>query len=350
MSYTVENTSMRLWFSSRSHVVATQKFDFQKVRYPSSFSRNKCADHISLQEPEKLIRFVISTHFANLEDLGYDLNVQRVMETREGKECVTYDVTIGEKTFRLVDALDTHRASRILGRGTKVWTAYDKSDPERKPLVLKDYWLAYGAELESTIQANIFAKLEKRGLDPKEYKRHFMRFHTDQVVKLSSDRDDDSAASNQIRFTDRIRLRHPPLKSRPTKARVPGSDSKPSGAVPGSGGLVNFAEDGDNSTSMLELSPDTAQSQLTQLYQGRRHVRSIFWDVGVPLHKVENHRILFAHMKFALQGMLLKPLGYRAALSLFSMPGLSLLYLAEYVHKDISVGNCKAGFWCLSTC
>jgi hypothetical protein len=71
-----------------------------------------------------------------------------------------------ERIFRAKDEISTHGANMARGRGTRVWSAYDKmNDPDAKRLyALKDTW----GNADRTREGDTFSILRERLMEKKE--------------------------------------------------------------------------------------------------------------------------------------------------------------------------------------
>ncbi|KAF8877516.1 hypothetical protein BD779DRAFT_1803938 [Infundibulicybe gibba] len=106
---TIEDTSTRFWFASRSVVL----------------------------KPSPLIRMVKFLLHASEEQLGYDM-------------------TMGRNQSQLAVDLGSS-----LGRGTRVWSGFFTDDLERELAVLKDCWAECDRELEGDVLATLREKYAK---------------------------------------------------------------------------------------------------------------------------------------------------------------------------------------------
>ncbi|PBK89243.1 hypothetical protein ARMGADRAFT_970273, partial [Armillaria gallica] len=261
---TIANTTTRLWYFSRARVLMSEPFNF-------------ISDH------RQLIHYVVSLSFGSTEDLGYDSSITRVaVPLTDGptRYRIQYDYAIDGETYRTVECLSSFRASRIISPATRVWTVRKLGDEKKQECALKDFWIPLDSKMESEIQQDIFKRIEEKDPDAKKdptlYKRYFMDIKACEVVTCT-DKTEDVIADllGPYRLYD-VKRGH--------------------------------------------LSDRTQTRHSQRVYTGRKHVRVLFSEVGTPLDKVQNQKMLFTGLLHAYQG-------------------LRYLYLASYIHRDMSAGN-----------
>ncbi|KAK0195828.1 hypothetical protein F5146DRAFT_951483 [Armillaria mellea] len=285
---TIENKTARFWFFSRAIVLVSQSFDF-------------------LKDYTHLIRYVLSLSFATAEELGYDVSVTRVaypLASNPSEHTIQYDYLICGKTYRTVKCLSSFRASSLLSRATRVWTVCQIKEEGQPLCALKDVWVPSNAQTELEIQLEIFHSIEENHPEiGDEYrKKYFMEILACEVVKTSQNCSDDMPVfvRKGLEIIGDLALYTPEAAN--VSRTMPGSTiSTPTGAS-----LAN--PDADN------------KPQPPRLYNGRKHVRVVFADVGKSLSDIRQPRVLFKALSDALEG-------------------LHHLYMGHYVHRDISAGN-----------
>jgi hypothetical protein len=102
---------------------------------------------------------------------------------------------------------------------------------------------------------------------------------------------------------------------------------------------------GMSSTQVTELLPhigykgvpDMPKPLFPRKYRTKRQYRLIYEEAGQPLYAARNLRSTFEALNDTLNGMFIVP--YYTAIINALFVALTLLYLAGYVHRDISVGN-----------
>ncbi|KAI0701055.1 hypothetical protein BC835DRAFT_295958 [Cytidiella melzeri] len=152
VGYTIENTSMRLWFCSRTDIFVTEPFNF-------------------IEDHGTLSHFFLSLMYARSHELGYDttmkpasdallraqnqwdISIQYEKEGGGGRQ-ETKSETV---TFRTVKQLSGIGAETIRGRGTRVWRAQQLNNEHLEPekVVIKDYWVDDDRIREATIRQKI---------------------------------------------------------------------------------------------------------------------------------------------------------------------------------------------------
>ncbi|THH28687.1 hypothetical protein EUX98_g5506 [Antrodiella citrinella] len=291
---TIENTSMRLWFLSRTVCFVTKPFNF-------------------ITEPMHYVRFLLATSFGSKEALGWDPTVSRVT-TNDGK--VVYEYLVEGKTYRTVGdaALFSHQAYRLLGRAIRVWRVKEVGpDGElfRDEHALKDYWLPEYCQTEGEIQAEIFEDAAKARPDDSEmkFKNYFMTILHDTVLPPSNLPPIPPTTCRQLQ-----------LIVSETKAPTVPHVKRSTNAQPTGGNVVSTPapERGDYPSYVAGGVPVTIR------YEPRKHCRLVFKEVGTPLHKIPNHINLFLCLVDALKG-------------------LKVLHDARRIYRDISTGNL---LWC----
>ncbi|PPQ90042.1 hypothetical protein CVT25_006359 [Psilocybe cyanescens] len=142
---TIESDEVTLWYHSRSHSAASERFSF-------------------IQNPKLLIKVLTAFLFATDEELGYD-----PMVTREKDGLYTFKIpdpvlTDHFQRFRTVETLSEYRSNNITGRMARVYQVTkldDNGEAIGGPLVLKDVWLDNSAKTEREIQNAIFDDIER---------------------------------------------------------------------------------------------------------------------------------------------------------------------------------------------
>ncbi|EJF57480.1 hypothetical protein DICSQDRAFT_173936 [Dichomitus squalens LYAD-421 SS1] len=285
-STTIEDEAMCLWYWSRSHSAKSEAVDItQNVR--------------------ATVHGLVSFLFANMVELGYDENIQRRLDPKDGR-CY-YVFRVGDRYFKSCRCIFEHRNTCISGRSTRVFKvvqvpSFDDITEEAtaSPMVLKDVWLDTGAKTEKEIQDAIFARLDTvaRKLQDGQDLPHFAGLE-DAEKSLLRDALRDGNYKQHFLTID-CDTRGALSKSLLQDSRRPGNLFSPraSEAVP-----AKFAI-GDTSRSQLRLPPDPP-------IQCPFPPRSF-------LAKYQ-YRVVFNNNDCLL--------------------AVQLLFLAGWVHRDISSGN-----------
>ncbi|KAK0461953.1 uncharacterized protein EV420DRAFT_1330968 [Desarmillaria tabescens] len=282
---TIENTSARFWFFSRAIVLTSEPFNF-------------------IKDYTHLIRYVLSLSFATEEELGYDLSVTRIaypLDENPSAHTIQYDYRVGENTYRTIECLSSFRASGLLSRATRVWRVRQLNDPDHRECALKDVWIPSDAKTELEIQQEIFRSIEENCPEiDKEYRKHFMEILQCEVIQTFQKYSDDMP----------VFVRAPLEKNKEVTLHI---NKTAKGGRILSGTTVSAPTGGSYANRK-----DTPA--LNRLYKGRKHVRVVFADVGMPLSEVRQHDVLFTALANALKG-------------------LQYMSMGHYVHRDISAGN-----------
>ncbi|KAL4062375.1 hypothetical protein J3A83DRAFT_4110133, partial [Scleroderma citrinum] len=112
------------------------------------------------------IRVMLSLMFATEEELGYDPTIQRRLDPEADRVCLVYEVD--GHYYKTQKAIFDHRSLCKTGRATRVWEVIEVASFDKLQLlegshtvVLTDVWLDAGSMTEGNIQREIFADLEK---------------------------------------------------------------------------------------------------------------------------------------------------------------------------------------------
>ncbi|KAJ7604112.1 hypothetical protein DFH06DRAFT_1114004, partial [Mycena polygramma] len=100
-AFTIDDTLMKLWFMSRSHIMVTEPFCFNS-------------------RPRELIRAISTFSLAKPEQLGFDSSISQV----EIEETVQYKISLNGKVYVTICPLADYRADSIQGRSTRVWLVH----------------------------------------------------------------------------------------------------------------------------------------------------------------------------------------------------------------------------------
>ncbi|KAH9487296.1 hypothetical protein JR316_0001366 [Psilocybe cubensis] len=143
---TFEGDKATLWYHCRSHSAVSKQFSF-------------------VENPRLLVKVFLSFLFATDEELGYDTNVTAV-EGKKRQYIFKIPSSDGKsaKFYRTLKVLSEYPSNNISGRMARVWLV-DRVDSDGNkigpPCVLKDVWLSINALTEKEIQTAIFADIEK---------------------------------------------------------------------------------------------------------------------------------------------------------------------------------------------
>ena len=161
--FTIENTSTRIWFCSRTDVFVTKPFDFVKV---SLFLHALyCMDPlIAVQESDTLINIITMLVSADEVALGWDPTIIRGFHD-DGKryfDITVHDKNSGNKIYRTSEILFSYGADAIRGRGTRVFEGNVLKDggPSGPSVAIKDAWVDYDRKREAAILADFYSKAD----------------------------------------------------------------------------------------------------------------------------------------------------------------------------------------------
>ncbi|KAK0197923.1 hypothetical protein F5146DRAFT_1116900 [Armillaria mellea] len=194
-------------------------------------------------------------------------------------------------------------SSGIISHATRVWTVRKLGDEKRQEYALKDFWIPLDTRTESEIQQDIFKRIEEKDPDAKKdptvYKQYFMDIKACEVVACTDGKADSIADLSELYHLYDV-------KRRP---------SSPAASIHSTSIFSNIANPVGG-----YVCGQAQRHHSRRVYTGRKHVRVVFSEVGIPLDMVHDQKMLFTGLLHA----------YR---------GLRYLYLASYVHRDMSSGN-----------
>jgi len=267
-----------------------------------------------------MIQLVLFLSYASSEELGYD----KTMRLSEGNK---YEVDVGSLTFVSSRILSDFAADRLCGRATRVFEVSEKSGSPQC-FALKDQWadddrLAEGSVLED-LRATIKSEMEKglfddMGLtrDPVDY---FLSVKAYGCVHLSNNVEDNTKTIMQ-------------------GLSLP--DSCPSVSIPFSEkNFVSYNAPGESAghipypASISSILP-TKRSN----FHPRRHDRTVFNEVGTPLHDLNNLSDLFRGLADATIGKISVHFVLNILLTSDLTLALEIIHRLKCVHRDVSTGN-----------
>ncbi|KIP01905.1 hypothetical protein PHLGIDRAFT_321572 [Phlebiopsis gigantea 11061_1 CR5-6] len=159
--FTIENSSMRYWFCSRSDVFVSEPFN-------------------TLKDHSELVDFIFRISFASEQELGWDTSIPLYEPSlRIGKPQYNIAVRDGEKgttkPFRTRRLISNIGADPLSGRGTRVWEAIELGGEDGEEMsgtgstcVLKDFWVDNDRMREGAILAQIPVDANARGPESDE--------------------------------------------------------------------------------------------------------------------------------------------------------------------------------------
>ncbi|ESK85646.1 hypothetical protein Moror_9949 [Moniliophthora roreri MCA 2997] len=301
---TIEHTDTRFWFFSRSHIFVTEKLDLQK-------------------NIKDVIYFVMALGSATCNaELGFDPTVRRVQESlgRNGKPETRYRFKVNGYEYETVEPISVYKAKFLLGRANRVFRVrrVENGVLVGPTLVLKDLWLPEGAKTELEVQQDIKDNINKvhivEGLDPADFEKYFVTIEHCEIVKVPSMTEACNSDDNSTNFLRGSVLpsakKHFCLKfSTSDYKRPPSHVSGSQMSTPKSSVLSGHRA---QTREMLRLAREH--------YGNKAHHRILMEDAGKPLEDIRELRTILLCIGQA-------------------STGLSIMFSAGMVHRDISTGN-----------
>ncbi|KAF9441912.1 hypothetical protein P691DRAFT_714815 [Macrolepiota fuliginosa MF-IS2] len=312
---TIEDTMMSVWYFCRSHSVKSAAFNFTT-------------------DIKTFIHVFMSFLYATPEEIGYDPTIHR--ELYDNKFHYIYELKTdeGTKYFRTIEPLFNSRVLCITGRKTRVWRAIEvrgsgdfAAKDGASEIALKDVWLEVDADTEKQNQDKVFDALEqldekayswatgslynrlKEAIQKRRYRNYFMEIKYDTVLPGTKPLSTAATVAPDL-------LLHPrdvvPMPTTPATTSMP---TKASGNIISSSSQVNASSD-------LSVGPPRppGKPKFPRVYQVRKHYRLVYGQVGHSLDQAKDIGSSFVAVGHAFVGLV-------------------LLYLARWVHRDVSVGN-----------
>ncbi|KAG8976508.1 hypothetical protein FRB90_009164, partial [Tulasnella sp. 427] len=146
---TIEDETMAVWYFSRGHSAKSPDFNF-------------------ITNHRNFVRLMLGFLLASHQQLGYDPTILRRVDVQHQGKRHCFVLRLGERLFKTVWSIFDHRSLCVTGRATRVWKVVEVGSsknleplPGSQPMVLKDVWLNNEAMTESQNFAEISAQLEK---------------------------------------------------------------------------------------------------------------------------------------------------------------------------------------------
>ncbi|KAJ7135376.1 hypothetical protein C8R43DRAFT_615500 [Mycena crocata] len=298
LCFTIEDAFMRVWFMSRSLVIASTKFNF-------------------ISTPRELIRAIATFSYAGTENLGYDTTITQF--TNKSNR-IQYRIRLNGVTYLTIRPLSDHSADGIRGRATRVWLVHAEGIPEVH-YVLKDVWVPSDSLTEGDqlrLLHDILRPMEVPDGTPHP-SEYFLTVVNDGFVPLSDETDDDTFSmmgggtvppdANHVLLsrksketkTNRSHISRPTLR---------GSEQKPSETL-------RHKSHGLPPTPSID--PSSSHTNRTH-YAPRKHYRIVFEQVGTLIYDLKSIREVLNVLVDVIN-----------ALKVLNDLGL--------VHRDVSLGN-----------
>ncbi|KAJ7031674.1 hypothetical protein C8F04DRAFT_1397182 [Mycena alexandri] len=297
-AFTIEDTSISLWFMSRSQIMASEKFNF-------------------ISTPQELIRAVATFAFASPEKLGFDTTVSQF---RDDLGRVQYKICLKGETYFTIRPLTDYRADAIRGRATRVWLVHPEGEPDVF-YVLKDVWVPEDSVTEGDqlrLLHEVLASVESSSTPDTRHPSEYFLTVVDDGFVSTLDETEDNTLSIMGGKTIPVDA---PLVPRTTEQKV----VKPN-AASGSHKMAS-SKHGRTETLRYEnsgLAPSPPPGAVTpgkrKQYEHRTHYRIIFKEVGISIYDLESIPQVMKALADAIEG-------------------LKVLHRLGLVHRDISPGN-----------
>ncbi|KXN80911.1 hypothetical protein AN958_06838 [Leucoagaricus sp. SymC.cos] len=316
---TIEGSRMSLWYFSRSHSTKSEDFDF-------------------IEQPMKVISIFLSFLFGKPARLGFDKAVRRYKS--DHKIHYEYQVAFegGDRYFRTVKSLFSYRPNRITGRMTRVWQvveidAFKGNKISDQEFALKDVWLDSDAPTEKKIQQDIFDAVEAEKTKRKGGKASSLDYieswDTEQRDKLENLLENgeyrnlfmkiecESVGGCTTRGKPDVATPDPGLLKAGTKGSVKWRSRMLGGAdrsrdSPGPISASSTSSDGNTHRTKRNANPRS--------YTSKKRYLLVFGEVGSALHQLKSFKDVFKA---------LRDITY----------ALAVMYIAGWVHRDVSIGN-----------
>ncbi|EKM53007.1 uncharacterized protein PHACADRAFT_124468 [Phanerochaete carnosa HHB-10118-sp] len=278
IGFTIEGDRMRLWFASRSEVVASWPFNF-------------------IMNPRRFVEFLLRIMYAGEADLGWDTTIRR-LTTPDGH--TQLEITVNNKKYRTLRLISSIGADSLRGRGTRVWEVVQVDGDGNfvaGPFALKDSWVDSDRVREWQIlhRIRVSGSNERHNTCFENHLPHILE-HWDVLVNDSPD-DTHNTMRRAVDATISTHRRALPVLINPSVRQKVMSKHPAVGAF-------NM--------------PEATKQPLD--FAAKTHHRVVFKGVGKSIVEVESMEEAFRHLR-------------RAVLV------LCCLHECGWVHRDISSGN-----------
>lgn len=282
---TIENTTTRVWFASRSVVFNSEPFDF-------------------LHDCEKYIKLIIALSYGSAIELGFDPTIRAF---RGVDDKIFYDFTVKgtdsggnpiTKIYRTVRSISEFGADAIRGRGTRIYEVKEVDNGVLKgdTLALKDCWVDDDRELEGDILTNILLDCNN------EERESFLTLVVHGLVEVDGAGTKDHIKEVMLRGLDvhqgglKYQFKHPDEMEQD----IPSPDKV-------SSGLSAFV-------------PIARMVREENEHHWKHHYRLVFKEVGISMYEIRSIQDAFQALVDVTKA-------------------LEVMAKKDYVHRDISGGN-----------
>ncbi|KAG7098613.1 hypothetical protein E1B28_000536 [Marasmius oreades] len=281
--FTIEATTMQIWFFCRSHIARCEKFNYH-------------------QEPRPFIKFLLAVMFGSREQLGWDPTVTRLSKTVNGSNIIGYEYKIGRRTFHTIgNPISELSAYHLVSPATRVWKVVTQTGTSGSMYVLTDVRPYKDAKLEKEILDDMFDKLAK--VDKENSRNGTPTTHAEAAKPFFLTILEDGPVANTEGENDVTVLP-------PTYQQVQWTDAQQL--------CIRFSSR-DLISDGLPL-PDPYKLHVRR-FERRKHVRRLVKEICESVYELTDMLQFIKCMKDVLRG-------------------LFYLRLAGYVHRDVSPGNC----------
>jgi hypothetical protein len=288
--------------------------------------------------------------------MGYDTTVHRIND--KGIRYV-YEIPTenGTRYFKTGDLLAHQRVLCITGRNTRVWKAIEVKGFEgdavnEKPngnteVALKDVWLDDGSTTEKQKLDAIFEQLKtvekeayqwappslrsklKATLENEGYKDYFMEIVCDSfnLGRSKETSDQTTPAPDILAFSGKASVGDDNGKAKVLEDQNMLTD------LTQTTGCNHTTQDNPKQVYHLKANPTSK----TCSYKVKRQYRLVYKEVGESLDRVKTLETAFTALLDASIGRLAHSL--KRALLTSHQSALVLMYLAGWMHRDVSAGN-----------
>ncbi|EKM75059.1 hypothetical protein AGABI1DRAFT_132597 [Agaricus bisporus var. burnettii JB137-S8] len=310
---------MSVWYFSCSHSVKSEAFDFAK-------------------DIRTVIHVFLSFTYATREQMGYDPTVHRI---KDNKSQYVYEIPTedGTRYFKTIHLLARHKSLYITGKKTRVWKAVEvkgfegnaiNEEVNGKDVALKDVWLDEGSMTEKEKLDAIFERLKTIQEEAYAWAPSVLQ------SRLKADFEGGSYRSYFMEIKcDSFNLgRSKPISDKAIEILQFG----------GEGAETLSGSDGGTQTSMEDpnlLEDSTRTTENTRntendLKEANRLKGNL--KVKTRSHAVKRqYRLVYSEVGESLQRVQTLDIAFTAIMDTYI--ALVLMYLAGWMHRDVSAGN-----------
>ncbi|KAJ6612788.1 hypothetical protein B0H10DRAFT_279558 [Mycena sp. CBHHK59/15] len=298
---TIEDTQTRVWFVSRTCVIATERFNF-------------------VEEPQLFIHLVLALAFANDEELGFDTSMSACSDP-DLPELVQFKMKVAVKTYVTRRPLSDYSADAIIGRGMRVWEAYEEGVPNIS-VVLKDAWILADSLSEGEQLRRLHERLESIIVSPGERhpKEYFLTVLNHAFICLSDNTRDDTieVMMRGENIPDGVKCVQTTLEEETiSQSQVPSERlPTPIRSATEYGAMTLRAQNVGLPAGLPGSSPTLSTAQ----WGARNHYRIIFKEVGTPVNDLRSLALVMNALADTVQA-------------------LKILHEIGFVHRDITPTN-----------